>query len=852
MKAMDLRVLGRWLAVAVMTASMLVACGRTAMHSPCDDDDDCPADQMCVAGSCTPEGSTTLPDAGHDTDVPPDTDVEDPRCTSDLDCGEGLCRDGEQEGECITEVCDTATGLCEVTSCTPDCSEDEQESGCHCIPNECESNDECFGQICHNGTCRPCVSDAECSDDGTMVCKSDGFCGPGPDCVDDDDCAPHQECGPDQTCVERPECVFNDDCEEDEQCIAGTCTYTPECEDDGDCSDQAECVGGHCQTKMCRGNDDCPDDELCDAGECVPPPVALSCEIVTSSQTLVPNQRITLQAFAYDAQGNGVAASFSWSSSNPQVAEIDGNELVGNPVPGTTTVTAVLQGGDPVACDGAPEFENLGLSAANDIRVRVHHMETGQAVEGAEVHIGDESADTDGAGLVELPKPMGEQGPAETYDVHVFHDDFNYLTVKDVAATDIRLPISPQSGTGPVAGYTGEFDVSAIHTSGDIELGLAGASLAGDLLDLNLERLFGDPFVTEFDVMGMGGDVPLPGGVTAHGEVFGFEVEGKQNYYVQAAEGPRLAWGIAGEIPFDDILGVITDPPEDIGSAIGQFLPLFSRFDHAQQSQVFEALPRVLDVEDINNNGDTSEWLPDYNNFPEIDLLPSVRQQLTTDVHISSLPTLGGEQAEVAVLLGSTLTDGVGLVPLGISATMDEEGTGQPEERTLYMAPPYGSAVGGRYAVTAIAFATGGEEEEEETDALPSDFSVALWNGQSLGTETALGTFPDSSTGSVDEEDRLVSVDDAKAGPIFRVRLIDAQRSWDVWSKGDGEAGQFSDDITIPDVPGGWSDLFDSDAEIHVDAIRSSVSIDDLVRSSGVGLERAGLVTTSFNRTTFR
>ncbi len=844
----DWKIVVQWITVGAVALVLLSSCGRSSLETPCVEDDDCPGDAVCLHGVC---GSDTAvePDAGGDTDTEPDVkpDVEDDVdggdfCTSDLDCDGSLCGPDPDSGGCVGEVCNLQTGECELGPCVPSCPDGEEAVGCHCVPETCDDNDDCQGQICHNGSCRPCVSNAECSDDGTKACN-DGICGPGAECIDDDDCRPHEECGPEQTCVERPDCVFNDDCGEDEQCIAGTCTYTPECEDDSDCSEHAECVGDVCQTRMCRGNDECPEGEICDAGDCVSPPVALSCEIVTSSQSIVPNQQIGLDAFAYDAQGNGVAATFAWTSSNEAVAEIDGNELVGNSTPGTTTVTAVLQGGDPVACEGAPTFENLGLSSEDEIRVRVVHMETGQPVEGASVFVGGSSVPTNSNGLVELADPGGE------YDVSVFHSDFNFLTVKGVQAGDIRLPISPRSGSGPVAGFTGEFDTAAIHTSGDISLGLAGASLAGDLLDINLERLLGDPFHTDFDVMGMGGmTIPLPGGVVAHGEVFSFEVEGKQRYYVQAADGPRLAWGLAGEIPFNDLLDIFTNPPDSVGEAIGVFLPLFSRFDHGQQPRVFEALPRVLDIEDINNNGITNEWLPDYNNFPEEDLMPSVRQQLTTEVHISSLPMLEGEQAEVAVLLGATQGDGVGLVPLGISATSDQEGDGQPESRTLYMAPPYGSAVGGRYSVTAIAFTTG-----EAGEGLASDFSVALWNGQTLGTSTSLGTFPDSSSGFVDESDRRIWIDEATAGPIFRIRLVDAERSWDVWSAGPpGVAGEFSHDVAIPDAPVGWSDLFDAGGTILVDSVRTSVTIDDLVRSSGVGLNRAGLVSTSFNRTTYR
>ncbi len=820
---------GVWLLAMVLL--LVAGCGRTALERQCTVDQECAEGWVCLNEVCTPE-EIEEEDTGP---IPPDGgEIE---CSDDLDCGDGVCRlDGDI---CTVNTCNTSTGQCVVSDCNPDCGAGTEAVGCECFPVQCTEDEECLGRICEDGTCRGCVSDGECSADGSMICGDNGICEEGPECQIDDHCRPFEVCD-DEVCVDRPECTFDDDCGESEQCIAGVCTYTPDCEDDSQCSAQAECVGGVCQTRLCRGNSDCPDDELCDAGECVPPPVSTDCIVITDAQTIAPNERIPLEAFAFNDLGQGVAASFVWNSSDPSVAEIDGQDLVGNSSTGLTTVTATLAGGDPIVCSGNPSFENLGITPQGEVRVRVVHMDTGAAIEGAEVHIGDNSAISSATGVVNLPRPDG------AFEVSVFHDNYNYLTVQGISARDLRMPISPRSGSGPVAGFTGQFDMSQAQTSGDIELGIAGASLAGDLLDINLGRLLGDPFVTPFEVTGLGGaDVPLPGGITAHGEVLNFQLEGKQTYYAQSAAGARLSWGLAGRIPFMDLFPIFSNPPETVGEAIGTFLPLFSRFDHGQQPVILEALPRVLDTQDINNNGITDEWLPDYDAFPEEDLMPSVRQQLTTEIAISSLPFLGGQRAEVAVLVGGTLLDGPGFMPLGISAVSDDSGAGQPDARTLYMAPQYGSAVGGRYAVLALAFSTEGED-------VAGDFSAALWNGQSLPTGTSLGTFPDSSAGVIDEGQRTVSVD-ATAGPIFRVRLVATERSWDIWSMGpEGVAGEFTNLVSMPQPPAGRSDIFGDGGSVLVDSIRSSVSIDDLVRSSGVGLRRAGLVTTSFNRTTFR
>jgi hypothetical protein len=149
--------------------------------------------------------------------------------------------------------------------------------------------------------------------------------------------------------------------------------------------------------------------------------------------------------------------------------------------------------------------------------------------------------------------------------------------------------------------------------------------------------------------------------------------------------------------------------------------------------------------------------------------------------------------------------------------------------------------------VLAIAFGDGGGAGPGGFD-LPDELSVSLWNGQSLPANLSLGTFPDSSTIALDRAQRSITLT-ADAGPLYRVRIVGADRTWDVWTTGPaGAMGTFNHTITIPGAPAMQTDYLTS-GNVLVDSIQTNVTLDQLVRASGVGLVNAGLVSTAFNRT---
>lgn len=736
------------------------------------------------------------------------------------------------------------------------------------VQDNCQDNDGCPGaQVCLGGACMDPGDAGDVADGGGEQDIDDLSDGGGeldgedrdglvefdgeddvdePDSVDlaceqDRDCPADQSCV-EEVCVDRPECLVDTDCGDEEICLAGSCTYSPECAVDADCVEGFECVGGQCFEEICRGPQDCAEGELCDGGECVVPPQTASCFVAAQTLSVSQGQQIALQAFALDSNGEGVAATFEWTSSNPSIATVaaDNQHAVGAGGVGTTTLSAATTAG--IDCDGEVVLNGEEEVAVGDLRVRVYDEETGAGVAGAEVVIsGQTGVTTDASGLAALDAPDG------VYNLSVFAGDYNYITINGLSSNDVRVPLSKRAGSGPIGGFTGQFNLSEINTTGDVNLGLAGASIAGGLLDMNLQRLLGEPFVAQAEIPGLGGqELPLPGGLVVHGQVLGFDLDIKQTYYASASSGARLGWGLAGKVPAMRLINLVQGGG-DATDILTTLLPLFSRFDHANRPLNLSALERITDSQDINGNGDTSEMVPDYNAFPDVSLKPSVRQVLASEIDVSNFPQMSDSQASAAVLVGGTLLDGPGFVPLGISATADEDDDGRPDNRRLTMAPPYGSLTGGRYAVIAIAFEPN-QVGFNNGISLPDEFSVSLWNGQSIPTNISLGTFPDASEVSLDTAGRTLSVE-ADAGPLFRVRMVGTERSWDVWSVGpDGTQGHFTHEISIPEASNGRVDFLQS-GEVFVDAIATEITMDELVSATGIGLNQAGLVSTRFNRT---
>jgi len=223
----------------------------------CNDNDDCPAGQVCVNGECRDAGGSEC--------------ATDDQCPDGYVCKDGFCRpEGSLPGSCDTSADCPAGYYCEGHQCYP-CDEESELPECE-EGLQCETDQDCPpGFICVDGECQRACTPQTCQDLGAECGLVDNGCGQAIDCGD---CIPPDTCG--GAAVEN-QCASTDHCK-GRECGPDGCGG-----DCGECPDGLTCnvATGQCQ-EDCVPQDcdqlgkDCgmvPDGcgEFNDCGECTPP-----------------------------------------------------------------------------------------------------------------------------------------------------------------------------------------------------------------------------------------------------------------------------------------------------------------------------------------------------------------------------------------------------------------------------------------------------------------------------------------------------------------------------------------------------------------------------------------------------
>jgi hypothetical protein len=770
------------------------ACADAVTPGPCAGSGECAFNQVC-----TPEGCSFVA-CGSDRE-----------CPADAVCAGALCR---WAPPCLVdpEICDQVAGRCVGGRCVPGCEENADcslDNSAICRNGEClfacQTGDTCDpGEQCIDGVCTP----DECRGTGIEGCpegercNGNGRCEPFVPCENDDGCLSTEVCV-NGICERARTCGSDLDCPGNQLCDGGVCRQTAPCDEANPCPVGGSCVAGLCVPGLCRGNEDCTEEgTICDGGACITPPqVTVDTIFITTVPTpLRPGDTLAFQAIALDARGQVVLGQrFDFESSNTAVGSFSGAVLTAGDRAGTTEVRARPAGQDRPLSDPVTVI-NLGEDVVGQTRVTVLNRQTGRPIRGALVLPSrGQSQTTDANGLATFTNDPGDT-------ITVLAREFNYVTHRGIDdLTSVLFTLPPASGEGVASGFTGRMDFSGISTSGDASLGLAGAAISGNLVDLDLTRLLGDFFNTRINAPGIGNTAfPLPGGLVLRVDFFGIG-DVKSRYFARTTPGLSFAWGLGGQVRVFDLIGLFTGGGGgDIGAIIGALLPLFESFNHGVQSFVGPPLPFVRDTADINGDGDRDQLLPDYENFPVLNLRPTVNQDYRAEVRVPSLPTFDGEPATVAILVGGILVEGTGFVPTGISAvTPDANGALAPV--VLRMAPAHSGLSVGNFAVVALTFGTRGATiGGPEGISLPSSIAGRIFTGRRLPELINFATTPFPALADTATWDRRTSTFamPTVSNPLVRVTLVGAARSWEVYGDGDDITA-----FTLPDLPVGYDAL---------------------------------------------
>jgi hypothetical protein len=480
---------------------------------------------------------------------------------------------------------------------------------------------------------------------------------------------------------------------------------------------------------------------------------------------------------------------------------------------------------------------NLGAQIANNVRVTVVSAASGAPIAGAVVELihaaGNHSLTTDATGVVSFPGVSSTGG----YSVTAAQSAYDFVSVLGLEGADVLIPLPPVTKPTLVGGIKGTTDLSHVSSMGNISLSLSGASVASPIVAFSPgPALFGGD-IFQVAIPGMSTKVPVPAGATLSVMFSGADIPLKETYYARATSGVRAAWSFGGHLD----LGMLMTGGGLSGNLVGTILPYLQRFDHGVRPVVdVMALGTVVDTGDINGNGNTTELVPDYNNFPNVALTPNTAQALRYQLMVHALPMVSGGMANALIVVAGTLLPGVGFVPLGLDGQQATMAGSIVSSFTTKVAPPHGGLETGQYVVlaTAVRLAMG----------LPGPGSARLFVGSRLPTSIDFSDhWLDSPVGSTwHSMTREVTVPSIAAADFYRVSFASADGAWNIYSMAaTGAQGT----LTIPAAPMGLVDRT-LNATVSVDAVElgagaTTASLFDVTAGGSIALDHA---TKSFAR----
>jgi Cys-rich repeat protein len=775
-------------------------CACTTQTRPCESQADCLPFELCVEGACTLPSRCTA-----DAECPAGQVCNgwfcELGCAADEDCGQlRACVEGRCLLRCLTDqTCFQAGTIC---------------VDYLCVPAECQADTDCAGELmrCQAGRCEgytPCQADADCPD-WNFTCQAG-------------------------RCEELPTCSLDGACGVGATCEDGHCHPAAGCLAEEDCGPDQDCVAGLCRPHVCRGPADCQAPLVCSGGACVEPGNPSSVYevlVLTPGGPIRPDQRVRLEALALNQAGQAVPGiTFAWDSSDPPRGAIEVQELVGGTEAGATLVTAEAVGTDrrsrPVT------FTNVLEPAADSLRVTVVAAVGRRPIAGAAVLlVADgltQEIETDALGAATFLAPTG---PA---DVHVFHAEYDWVSVAGSAARDLLVALPPRTGAATAGGFSGQMTFPGV---GPLAMGLAGTSLSGDLLAIDFSALLGPTYQVEVNLLGQVFDLPLPAHMSLGLELQGLPITVKPGYDVTGPAGLRNAWALGGKVELS-VLGELLGGIGSLEELVLALFPAFSALQHGLRPafEVFP-LPLVADADDRDRDGDLVELRPDWDNLPDLDLAPDQPQTLALEVRTPQPPSLDGAPLSTVVVVAGGFS-GLGFTPLGLSAG---QASGAGAELVMRLAPAHDGLEVGAYGVLALAMPTG------TGLATPEDTAAVMFVAADLPTavtfEPGFLPFPESASWDVATRE-LVTGAVAGAG-LHRLELDAPAGRWLVYLPA-ADLVQ----VSLPLPPQGFEDrATGATASLAAIALVGGLDFEALVGFDGDDLDRLSELVRAYSRRT--
>ncbi len=662
----------------------------------------------------------------------------------------------------------------------------------------------CSSSSSSNDTNDNCT-DGNCNNNGNICAKEGESCEKHTDCCSGLACDIWTHKCADITCSS------NSDCKDPFYCDMQTGLCSSDCSSNADCGGNYKCINGQCQYPQ-------------------PASDVASCIITDRKTVLHTDASFKFHAIALDADGNVIAGQdFVWSSTDSSVLDVADDGTATGVSAGQADITASVSGNESVTCSKTVTV----IGSAGGVRVVVVDENTDNPVSGAKVIVNGNEVTTDNDGIAEV------SGVSAPLDVHVFHDDYNYVSVLGTNSTDLLIALKKRP-SDLAGGVGGKFDLSnpqATCKSCTVKLGLVGTSIYGNLMDLNFNVLLGEMvnvYIEAFDT-----NVTLPNGIA-----IGLNTWYKETAYAESESDVTVVWGTAGVEELQTILDIVSpllENSDNIGDNVGevagklisQLLPIFQKFWHFVKPEVhIDFYPRVPDTDDINANGDTSEMIPDYSKFKQMTFKVDQPLTLNLDVTVPELPKFGGTWTDGALTLIGSEVPGRGLVVLGLTAGVDSKDSNDTpngkidDPMSVAMAANHHGIEESQYLAVslAISFSSFGGSGNLSTSGLVKFLDSIKDHGTVEFTDNYLGLAEGSSWDSATDTFTFATADNT--AKIYRLVLNDNNtgRDWIIYSSLDNTS------VTLPDFSEA-APFKDSD-EPRIDLL-DGITLDDLVEFNG-------------------